>query len=298
MMIWLAMAMLAGAQQPQPAATPEPDIVVTGRTQAEREAEAAAYVRAVSPPAIDGQFARWHAPLCPTVLGLAPDVAARVIARVRAAAEAARAPLAAPGCDANAQIVFTGDASALLVRMERQRSRLLAALPPAEARDLRTTAAPVRWWTETRSEGADGNAFSNMPSAAIGMIGPLGPAIPMSDRTRFGDTYRSSNLSTAMRVAVTDAVVLVDVPRTTGHSLNAVADYAAFVILARVRRAPPAGSAATILSLFTADPAERPDALTATDRAYLAALYAIPVDRPATAQRRAIAGAVARREQP
>ena len=45
MIIWLAMAMLAGMQQPAP--TPDPDIVVTGRTEAERAGEAAAVVRAV-----------------------------------------------------------------------------------------------------------------------------------------------------------------------------------------------------------------------------------------------------------
>lgn len=287
----------AAAQQPEAsgiAGDADPGLVVTGRTEAEREAEAAAFVRAVSPPSVDGQFARWHDPLCPAAVGLAPSVAARVVDRVRRAASDAGAPLAREGCAVNAQIVFTADAGALLRGIERRRPRLLAGLSPADARALRASEAPVRWWTDTRSEGADGNPFASMPPVAFGLIAAAGPTIPATERTRFGDSYRSSNLSTAMRVAVTGAVVLVDVPRTTGHSLDAVTDYAAFVILARVRSVPPAGTAATILSLFAADPAGRPAALTGADRAYLVGLYAAPADRPVRAQRRAIAGAVAR----
>lgn len=283
-------AVSASAQQP------DAGIVVTGRTEAEREAEAAAFVRAVSPAPVDGQFARWHDPLCPAAVGLAPEIAGRVVARIRAAAQAAGAPLAAQGCAVNAQVVFTADAGALLRTMERRRPRLLAGLAPADARTLRASDAPVRWWSDTRTEGADGNQFAAMPPVAFGLIAAAGPAIPATERTRFGDSYRSSNLSTATRVALTGAVVLVDVPRTTGHSLDAVADYAAFVILARVRSTPPTGSAASILSLFAADPDQRPASLTDADRAYLAGLYAAPADRPATIQRRAIAGAVARRD--
>ena len=278
----LALATVSAAAAAPQQADPPADIVVTAQQAAEREKEARDFVRQVSPLAIDGQFARWHTPLCPIVLGPAAPVAARVVRRIRQRAAEVGAPVAEERCRANAFVVFTPDARALLKTMERREPRLLSDLALPERRALRESDAPMLWWNNSHSEGADGNPLMTMTSAALGPIGTAGPAIPVGDRTRFGDSYRSSMVSTAVRVTIAGAVVLVDVPRSTGIRLDAIADHAAFVILARVRPTAPAGAVPTILTLFTAAENVRPAELTAADR-------------PAAAQARAIAASVARR---
>jgi len=75
-------------------------------------------------------------------------------------------------------------------------------------------------------------------------------------------------------------LIIVDASQLGGISLEALSDYLAFVALTRPRLDAPAPSG-SILGLFAADPVTR---LTESDRSYLAALYAAPVDRSATAQ--------------
>lgn len=285
----------APAQHDRPEAIDE-DIVVTGRSADDRRQAARDFVRDVSPPPIDGQFARWQVPLCPAVRGVSTSIARQVSDRVRAAARRTGAPVAGDDCRPNAIIVFTPDARGLLTTMERRQPRLLADMPLADRRAMRTIDRPVLWWTGTQGEGADGNPLTSNSSVALGF--GAGASIPASDRTRFGDSYRSSIVSTGFRVAIDSAVVLVDVPRSTGYRLDAIADYAAFVILARARPAIPRVGTPTILRLFADSAEDRPTGLTPADTRYLSSLYAIAPDRAARSQAALIARTVARPSDP
>jgi hypothetical protein len=235
-------------------------------------------------------------PLCAVVHGVSTSIARHVSDPVRAAARRADAPVAGDACRPNALIVFTQDARGLLTMMERRRPRLLASMAPAERRVLRTIDRPVLWWTGTQGEEVDGNPLTSNSSVALGF--GAGASIPASDRTRFDDSYRSSIVSTGYRVAIVSAVVLVDVPRSTGYRLDAIPDYAAFVILARARPAIPRIGTPTILRLFADRAEDRPTGLTPADTQYLSSLYAIAPDRAARSQAALIARTVARRSNP
>ncbi|WP_267381259.1 MULTISPECIES: hypothetical protein [unclassified Sphingomonas] len=290
MLIALCATSVVAAQMPPKAEVP--DVIVTARRVEEQKREARDFVRSLSATPVNGQFARWHTPLCPMVSGVAANIAARVSDRIRAAALAAGAPIGKAGCKANAIVVFTPSAHALLAAMERREPLLLHDLPLPDARALRASSAPVIWWYGTLTEGADGSQLQSTPSAAFGANGTGNSPVPQNDQTRYLDSYRSSLISSPTRVAIQCAVVLVDVPLSRGRRLDAVADYAAFAILARVRSNAPQGTAPTILKLFTAEEADRPATLTDPDRAYLTALYTVAPDRSATVQAARIIDAV------
>jgi hypothetical protein len=77
------------------------------------------------------------------------------------------------------------------------------------------------------------------------------------------------------------ATVIIDVNRATGMPLDSVAAFAALVSLAEVRPSEEA-PANSILNLFASD---GPRDITPLDISFLRALYRLPLDRTALAQR-------------
>ena len=94
--------------------------------------------------------------------------------------------------------------------------------------------------------------------------------------------YNSSIISALGGRAIIDANVVVDLDRVEGRALQAVAAYAAFVAFSEVRPSepPPTGS---ILGMFGTEQGAR--GLSDWDMAFLRALYALPLDRPARRHR-------------
>jgi len=256
----------------------EPDVVIKGRLKKERRQEAAAFVRRVAPMPRNGQLGRWQQPICPFVLGVEEEFAVHVAARVRAAARQAGAPVGEPGCRGNALIAFVPDAQALIRIVNLRHQRLLAGVPFADRQALRASRSPILWWASSRIEGSDGDQIQQ---DGLGSLPQL-------------RQYRSSLISTLTRIAYTGATVLVGLERSNGQRLDALADYAAFVLLSDARPTGPTPPVPTILNLYTAPAGDRPMGLTDHDRAYLMGLYRTPTDRTAMVQRQAITNRIVR----
>ncbi len=283
----IALALLA-ALLPAPAhSSLDPgDIIVTGREEEPPGRDAVRrYGRMVEAVPVGGQIARWNRPICPSVSGIGADLQERVSARIRALAEAVGAPAAGPDCRPNLIVSFTPDANGLVEAMTKRDSTLLGMTSASERKLLRSSSLPVRWWYMTATDGEDGRPLFS-ESAALGLEQYR---IPRSGTERYLDTYRATAINTGFRISITSAVVLVDVNQATGYRLDAVADYVAFVALARVRLLDRFDAAPSILGLFGGDPPAQGE-ISAWDRAYLTALYRAPVARPADAQRSWIAG--------
>jgi hypothetical protein len=103
-------------------------------------------------------------------------------------------------------------------------------------------------------------------------------------------SYSSSLIDTNLKVGVTGAVVVVDIPLATGKPLDAVADYVALVALAPTKLPPELPGVPTILGLFSS--AGGAAALTGWDKAYLAAVYQMQLNRNASWQRRQLVSAI------
>jgi len=133
----------------------------------------------------------------------------------------------------------------------------------------------------------DGSGGGVTPMATALMSAPdadaLAKSLPIGPDTIMTNGYNSSLIDTNLRLGVTSAVVVVDIPLATGKPSDAVADYVALVALAPARLPPDQPGVPSIIGLFGSDGGV--GALTEWDKAYLAALYRIQLNRSASLQR-------------
>jgi hypothetical protein len=270
----LVAVLAGGARGAEPPASDT--INVIGRKPEEIRREAQEFVRRVA--VAERPVARWAEPICPKVMGVAPEVGGRVAARIRNVASEAGIKVAKAPCRTNIVISFASDGAAL--------TRAIAAKAPGRLIDVAAEDrpallggdAPIRWWhaTEMRAKNGLGTTGNEAPPFAK-LDGPGG--VPMGGEVFF--QYNSSIAGTQMVRVLKAATVIIDANRATGMPLDSVAAYAALVSLAEIqaRDGTPANS---ILSLFQPD---GPRGLTTLDTAFLRALYKLPLDRTALAQR-------------
>lgn len=268
--------MTPAAAVPPAGVAAEPDtIVVTGDRpdRATIRKAASAFVRAVAVAPGELPAARWVDPVCPRVFGLDERHARRSAERIRARAAAVGARLAGPRCKANFALVFSADGADM--------ARRLGAPPAIDQR-------PVRWWYGVEVRSRDGMRGTEAPLPwASGDSPGGGSALPSGDGGGALNHYNSSLISTMEIRAVGSVVVVVDVDKASGATLDAVSDYAAFVGLARLRL-PPNKVENSILALFDGERGRR--AMSDRDLAFLRTLYAMPLDRTARRHRAQLVG--------
>lgn len=266
----------------------DPEIKVNAErlTEHQVETKARAFVRDVLPDASFGQYARWTKPVCPKVTGIADVYAAIVEARVREAAMTAGVPLARQGCRTNLSISFSEDSKVTAGVIARRKPNMVAKLNGVQRDRLFNGTLPVRWWhvsEPTDGSGVPANSATVLMTTQSVNGQSLAQTLPMGPDTIMTGSYNSSLIDTNLKVGVTDAVVVVDIPLATGKPLDAVADYVALVALAPARLPPEQPNVPSIMGLFGSDNAAT--ALTEWDKAYLAALYRIQLNRSASLQR-------------
>lgn len=249
-MLGLAMTLLLAGQAPRAEPAAPDGIVVTGQRM--DAAEARNHVSDIT-PTVQGQLARFRAPVCPQVIGMGTRQAAVVVDRIRAVAAQAGIPAAAPDCQPNLSLIVTPNGRHLIEEVRRRRPSVFAGLSPVEMRRLLRAAGPVRVWRTTELLNEDGFMVSHITGAL---------------------TIRSASIiSQPTQQATLQSVVVIDDAAADGKSLGQLADYAVMRTLAGAR-APRngAGGGDTILALFAPN-ARTPPALTPLDMAYLSALY-------------------------
>ena len=209
---------------------------------------------------------------------------------MREIAQRVRVPLASEHCRANIVVSFTGDGASLTKILVKRSPRSFAEVSSDGMTALLNGKDQIRWWYSTAVRGGDGRELTQGPAIAAPTGGEGGTSV-IPDKPSL-NVYTSSMVETYAVRALTRATVVVDLPKATGKSLTAVADYTALVAFAEVRpqRELPENS---ILRLFDA---EHPtSSLTARDEALLAALYRIPLNRSPAQQRGALAREIASR---
>ena len=265
-------------------AEPAPIVVTaTPLIDAQIAEQAGAYVRGVLPTPQYGQYARWAVPICIKVAGVEDAIAARVARRIEAAATEAKAQVAKPGCKTNLQIAFTPDAATTVKTIVRRQPKQIARLNGTERATLLDTPLPVRWWHGLELRDRDGSRAAPNASAALMSAGVAG-GLPIGPETVETDSRTSSLIKSSVAVWVTSAVVVIDVTLATGKPLDAVADYVALAALAPMKLPPPVPGVPSILALF-GTPDSPVDRLSRWDKAWLAALYSIPMARSGQRQR-------------
>ena len=277
----LLLALPARASEP-------PSIIVEGRTMTREavSAQARTLVNRFMARNLHDQFGRWNMPVCPVVLGVAPEIAQVVTDKLRAVAADVGAKVGKSGCDSNILIAFTDNARAVYRKVAARNASMFARndVGPTEHKALSESDLPVRWWYSQQIADVSGIAAVNgaeLPGAA--------GRVPFNEYGS-GSTalYNGGSLiKSAVRVDLRSAAVLVDVNLATGVKLDALAAYVALVTLSVARVPSPPVDFPSIANLFVPG-RDREDDLTAWDRAFLKALYKMPPDRHRIAQRGAI----------
>lgn len=261
-------------------------IVVTAEALPEALARerAVAFLRGTGVASSETPAARFTDPVCPRVLGLAPNAASAAERMIREIAVEVGAPVATAPCASNLVVMFAPDAAAVVREVERREPLRLSQLAPTERRALVEGNAPIRWWhTIEERDTSGGNGGVGRTSAAVSTAGmrgnhgrgagsDLAAEVPTSLR------YSNSLISTYAMRSLTSATVVIDQDAVMGRRLSQLAAYAALVGLAGIRPGDfrPEGS---ILGMFGA--ATAPQALTSQDLGFLQALYRMPLDRQA-----------------
>jgi hypothetical protein len=265
------------------------DIVVTGKakTPEEERKEIREYIRNTGIAKGETPAARWTIPVCPKVYGVPEAIADRVTAQVRAVAIAANIKTAKADCEPNIAITFVDNGAAFANTMRKKSHRHFSDVDLREKDVLFESDAPIRWWYATTQGAADGTPSQSGGTIAAGVTGGEGGQSVLAGvvGSTSGFSIKDSLISTGTARSIVTATVVIDVNKATGTSLNAVADYAAFVALAEIdppKEAPPQ----SVLGLF----AGASDGMTQRDRNFLTALYKIPLDRQAYQQRGNLTG--------
>lgn len=266
-----ALASSSPAQTPQdPSTTPDDTIVVTGRSGAVTRS----YVDRVARPEPGRQLARWAAPLCIRYDGLDEKFSTFIQARIAEIAKKVRLKMAGPKCPTAVLIKLTDQADILaraLVHMNPPQLGSVTSGRLPSKRSIKALEAPqtVRWLTASATVSQDGVPVNGGDNAV----------------------WTDSLIRSPTREDVHSKIILIDAVRLANVSLNQLADYIAFVTLASPDVAADFTGTDSIMALFAgAGAGAGPGRMTQQDLSFLDALYAVPPDRPADVQQRAIRG--------
>ena len=253
-----ALPAIAGAQT-----APQDDIVVRARTEAERKS-IQTYVANISVRS-ESQLPRFHDPVCPLAIGFDRQYAAIVEKRIRAVATAAGVDVAKrERCTANLIVIMAENGSDLVKDIRAHRAGWLGELDPSDV-DALIAPAPARAWSVTSLRNEDGDRQNGLTMRVMA----------------------ASILKVPTRQDMEVSFVIIDKTPSMGMTLRQVADYAAMRGLARTKPPAPGGAIDTILTAFDSTVAPVRE-LTATDAAYLRALYSSKGMTDAVTERNAI----------
>jgi hypothetical protein len=247
------------------------------------------------PSAAIGQIGRWTREVCPSVTGLQNAYGAFISRGITSMARSIGAPVstAAKKCTANVEVVFTPAPQALLDFIAKKYRPLLGYQAKAETSEVMNFSHPVQSWYMTgsssqldgyqrphciSSNAAPCNAASpeysaDMPPFFTGLQidtdlpagGPIGTA--------------GSYLTHDMRSEFVHVLIIVDSRAAAKYSLQTVSDYIALLALTHIASLDTCSQLPSILNLFAKDCASPPSAMTASDTAYLKALYGANLDK-------------------
>ena len=251
-------------------------IIVTGKRQNRTEAKRQArdFVALTGRMLDTRQVARWTEPVCLHVAGMADAGTRTVVDRVRAVATEARVPITKASCESNLLIMFTDDANAYMERVKSVAPSSYQEVAVDERGSRLFGSAPIRWWYQTAIEGADGGAATQDPPAAVyaALAGSGLIELPNAPAT---SSYRSGHATAYTRRVLRTATVLVDIRQIQGVSLDTIASFSALVGLAELKPGdPPPGQ--SVLAAFSREGAALD--LTVGDKAFLSALYKMPLN--------------------
>lgn len=263
------------------------DIVVTGqKTRTEIIQELIANQFNVSRGGRhNGQYARFAAPICPSVGGIPEKQAAIMEDRIRDIAEVAELSVAPAKCRANLFVVAVDDGSKEIASLRKKSANLFNSLTHRERDKMMESNGPVYSWKATMAMSNGGQH-----SARVGTIDIISATLGAIS-VRGQRSHVKSKIKQTDFVGINYSYLLIENRALKDVSLNQLADYAALVSMIDIdinfETSPPANS---ILSLFSEAPADqsKPGSISEGDVLMLRGLYKVPANVKAPLQRSAM----------
>jgi hypothetical protein len=278
----LALVLASPAARAQPAAVPAAsdtpgDATETVTVTGEKPSQIAIIHNFVSTfsvtSATAGVITRWHAAICPTVVGLTPQFNDVVLQDLRKVAGMVGAAAKAAGCKPNIIITFTGEPDALLTAAKEKNPYILGT---GASRNF-TMTHPVQAWYGTATMDLRGNVTQD--SDDIGMTNPPGKGfgtLPMAGVGGVPTVAREGSLiRDGMASTFSTVFVVVDLKKVGAAPLSAIADYVTMLALAQTDsydRCEPLPSISNLMADgCSAD--KKVTAITPSDIAFLRGVY-------------------------
>ena len=246
---------------------PAPIVVVGDRAnQAEIAATQAKSI--TLRPTADNPLPRRYASICVKLFGIDPAYGALLAERIRDNMRTLKRPVGGPQCQPNVWIGFTKNSRTEVALLRKQDPAMFASLKAFEIDRIFGGSGAAQVWHATEIRGVDGRPI---PIVELNIPGPGGAR---KIETGYNAQYRGGRLVSAIRSDINGTIVIFDRDRANGKSVQQLADYATFRILAPVQdlAVVPEKSVPSILQLFS-EGADPPDGLTEFDWAYLSAYY-------------------------
>ena len=273
----LSASIWAGAISAQEGANGTSPIVVIGNRAEQAEIAANQAAAITLRPPIDTPMPRRYAPICVKLFGIDPAYGELIKAQVNQNVQTLGLKVGGLGCSPNVWIGFTRDSKIQVEALRKQQPAMFADLKPYEIARILGGSGAAQVWHAAETRSVDGR-----PIPIVQLNVPGGNAGGRPIETGYNSQYSGGRLNSPIRSDINGTIVVFDRDRANGRSVQQLADYATFRILAPVQdfATVPPGAVPSILMLFT-EGADAPDGLTEFDWAYLTAYYKL--DRGAKA---------------
>jgi hypothetical protein len=250
----------------------------------------------VKPARMTGKFARWEDRICPVTVGLRPAATSFVTHRVKQIAAQAGAPVNdSERCRANIAIVFTTHGQALLDDIRKRRPEILGYYDNNSQRDaLVVVNHPIQAWYTTATKDLRGNAdLDNAKGGGVEITiqDPVFPNlfITMAMPHAHSRNVTGSRLGDGTRSVFDQIIIVADPTKLADYEIGALADYISLLALTQLDSLDICQALPSIVNLLSQGCAQKPNALTENDLAYLRGLYKMGPDRTSRIQQDEIA---------
>ena len=270
----LAAATWAGAISAQEGANGTSPIVVIGNRAEQAEIAANQAAAITLRPPIDTPMPRRYAPICVKLFGIDPAYGELIKVQVNQNVQTLGLKVGGSGCSPNVWIGFTRNSKVQVEALRKQQPGLFGELRPFEIARVLGGSGAAQVWHAAETRSVDGRPIPIMEFST--------PDLARKIEVKTNSQYSGGRLNSPIRSDINGTIIVFDRDRANGRSVQQLADYATFRILAPVQdfATVPPGAVPSILMLFT-EGADAPDGLTEFDWAYLTAYYKL--DRGAKA---------------
>ena len=270
----LAAVMSASVIAAQDEASSPGSIVVIGNRAEQAEIAANQAAAITLRPPIDTPMPRRYAPICVKLFGIDPAYGELIKVQVNQNVQTLGLKVGGSGCSPNVWIGFTRNSKVQVEALRKQQPGLFGELRPFEIARVLGGSGAAQVWHAAETRSVDGRPIPIMEFST--------PDLARKIEVKTNSQYSGGRLNSPIRSDINGTIVVFDRDRANGRSVQQLADYATFRILAPVQdfATVPPGAIPSILMLFT-EGADAPDGLTEFDWAYLTAYYKL--DRGAKA---------------